>query len=96
MEQLLKALEGAGAYMAVFIGMGLVITWLMGEMKRQRATAEKLSERLLEEREARTKEALETAHIVSETTQRVAEHTKVLEKFLDRQTGSGPASRGLA
>lgn len=92
-EALLKALEGAGAYTAVFIGMGLVITWLMGEVKRQRAVNEKLAERLLSEREERTKEALETAHIVAETTQRVAEHTKVLEKILDRQRGV-PASLG--
>jgi hypothetical protein len=89
-NDILAVLQGAGAYSAVFIGMGFVITWLLGEMKRQRATSEQLAERLLSERDKRISEALETAHIVAETTQRVTEHTRVLEKVLDRQRGLTP------
>lgn len=89
MEIFLKALEGP--YLAVFIGMCLVIGWLLKERSRVLGALEKSNERLLTEREKRATESLETAKLLSDTSQKLGEHTKSLEKVLDRWTLSSPA-----
>lgn len=82
MEVLLKALEGP--YLAVFLGMTGVITWLLKDRANAWLAVGKTAERLLEEREKRAQESLETARLLSESSQRLTDHTKSLEKVLDR------------
>lgn len=86
MNALLEALAGAGAYVAVFIGMALVLSWLLKDRTRILTSLEKSNERLLEEREKRAQESLETAKLLSGSSQKIADHTKSLEKVLDRWT----------
>jgi len=83
-----KSLAGAGPYLTVFIGLVAIVMWLMQDRTRVLTSLEKSNERLLDEREKRAAESLETAKMLSESTQRVAEHTKSLEKVLDRWSTS--------
>ena len=85
MEAFLIALDGAGPYLAVFILGGGVVFWLLKEITRIRSALDKSNERLLDERDKRANESLETAKLLSDSTQKVAEHTKVLDKVLERQ-----------
>ncbi len=91
MKELLDSLSGAGPYISVFICMAGALTWAMKDRTRVLAALDKSNERLLEEREKRTQESLETAKLLSDTSQKVAEHTKVLDKVLDRWSLSSPA-----
>lgn len=90
MNALLEAVAGSGAYLAVFIGMGLVLSWLLKDRTRILSSLEKSNERLLAEREKRAQESLETAKLLSDSSQKIADHTKSLEKVLDRWTLSSP------
>jgi hypothetical protein len=82
--ELLQAVAGSGPYIGVFIGMGLAMSWLLKDRTRILTALEKSNERLLEEREKRTLESLETARLLSASSQKLADHTKALEKVLDR------------
>jgi len=85
-EALIKALEGSGPYLAVFIGMGGALTWAMKDRARILQALDKSNERLLSEREKRAQENLESARLLDASSQRATEHTKTLEKVLDRWT----------
>ncbi len=91
MEAFLKTLEGAGAYLAVFMLGAAVVTWLLRDRTRILAALDKSNERLLDEREKRAQEAQETTKLISDASVKFAEHTKTLEKVLDRWTTSSPA-----
>lgn len=84
MEELLKALTGSGPYFVVFLGMTLVLSWLLRDRTRILSSLERSNERLLEEREKRAQENLETAKLLADSSQKIADHTKSLEKVLDR------------
>ena len=84
MEALIKALEGAGPYLAVFILGAAVVTWLLKDRARILVALDSSNERLLEEREKRAHESLETAKLLAESTQKITDHNKSLEKVLDR------------
>lgn len=84
LESFLKALEGAGAYLAVFLLGAAVVTWLLKELTRTRLALEKSNERLLEERDKRAKESIEATRLLSDASQRLTDHTKTLDKVLDR------------
>lgn len=81
---LIQALSGAGPYLAVFVGMISVLGWLLRDRSRLLASLERLNERLLEERDKRAQESLETAKLLADSSQKIADHTKSLEKVLDR------------
>lgn len=83
---LIESLSGAGPYISVFIGGAAALTWAMKDRSRVLAAWDKATERLLEEREKRAQESLETARLLSDSNQKLAEHTKILEKVLDRWT----------
>lgn len=89
--QLLESLSGAGPYLSVFIALSAALTWAMKDRSRVLAAWDKASERLLEEREKRAQESLETAKLLSASNQKLAEHTKILEKVLDRWSLSSNA-----
>lgn len=84
MGALLKSLDGAGPYISVFICMVIAITFFARERKRILAALDRSNERLLDEREKRAVEGLETARLLSASTHKVAEHTKLLDKVYDR------------
>lgn len=81
---LLASLSGAGPYISVFIALVAALTWAMKDRSRVLASWDKATERLLDEREKRAQESLETAKLLSASNQKLAEHTKILEKVLDR------------
>jgi len=83
---LLESLTGAGPYISVFIGMGGVIGWLLRDRGKAWGVVESRTDDLLAEREKRAQEQVETAKLLAESAQKFAEHTKVLEKVLDRWT----------
>lgn len=70
--------------MSVFILGSGVVMWVLKDRARVLVALEKSNERLLEEREKRAVESLETAKLLSDSTQKIADHTKSLEKVLDR------------
>lgn len=84
--ELIQTLQGAGPYLAVFVGMSAVLTWLMKDRTRLISALERANERLFEEREKRAQESLETAKLLADSSQKIADHTKSLEKVLDRWT----------
>lgn len=68
----------------MFIALTAALTWAMKDRSRILETCDKTTERLLQEREKRALESLETAKLLSASNQKLAEHTKILEKVLDR------------
>lgn len=88
METFVQTLSGAGPYISVFVGMGFAISWLMKERARMLTALESATERLLQEREKRALENLETARLLSDSGQNLDQHTKLLEKVLDRWSSS--------
>jgi hypothetical protein len=83
---LLESLDGAGPYISVFIGMAGALTWAMRDRSKAWGVAESRTNDLLAEREKRASEQVETAKLLSDSSQKLAEHTKVLDKVLDRWT----------
>lgn len=80
----LESLHGAGPYISVFIGLVAALAWAMKDRSRVLAGWESSTERLLSERETRARESLEVARLLAASNQRLVEHTKILEKVLDR------------
>jgi len=79
-----KLLEGAGSFTVVFIGMGLVIGWLLKEVKRCREGWTQATERLLEERETRANENQEAAKLLATSEQALTQHDKMIERLLTK------------
>lgn len=85
-------LQNAGPYTIVFIGMAGVIVWLLKERSRILQALEDSTERLLEERQKRADDNLESAKLLASCSDAIrnslADHDKTLEKAMVRWDSS--------
>lgn len=81
----LESLSGAGPYLSVFIGLTGALLWAMKDRTRILTALENSNERLLAERDKRAKDNMDAAKMLSDSSQKIADHTRVLEKVLDQR-----------